>query len=624
VCELCGSEESYLGSPFVRGFTRSEYEVDLHGIETDDASSDGGQMSVLPSASSFGTGIKGFRSRNKALDGLVWAPVDELDAETEAQECTRVHRPLKEGSLVVHECCADFLHFSRRLSQGRSQNVENNRIVEVLAGLGRAKTSPLGVDRLGHSYWVFAGFSSLFISNSTDGGREEVDMEPRKTSVWRLYPAAEVGSLLRWLDERLPSEHVLKRTLSLLFPDSLNVMFGKSSLSTDSVSGEESSFVATRNGLSEEEVVVEEDATIGAVCVGEVGMVDSDGDESDENEECEENATMTAVEDTAVNDDSEDENGLVVDRQTRKSQRPRRDESRSSVRFEHVRSAPRSSTLTTKPTVLRRGEVVLVESSPLNRILWEARILESRVMAGGFVLYKVHFLQWDASYDGWYDSERIVTGSEALTTVRGSVRGGSLRALMQESRSEHFTKRVSEAPLLLHSLTAFQFMDELNRACGPSRASLTFSDASSSDVALLRSAMLMIEMALPLGAVDEADDRWGDNFVVAWRQAVVACSDVTGLMQCQIMLEYGVRTAWLKPAGLKLFSCMPSRALCMRSPSIGLVAMRIWLLDLTVRYDKVLVAAVTDKAPPLKGRPPYKASTSSSTKSGRSKTTKEN
>jgi hypothetical protein len=184
---------------------------------------------------------------------------------------------------------------------------------------------------------------------------------------------------------------------------------------------------------------------------------------------------------------------------------------------------------------------------------------------------------------------------------------------------------VLEAPLLLQSLTAFQFMDELNRACGPNRVGLTFSDASSSDIALLRSAMLMVEMALPLGAVDDAEDRWGDNFVLAWRQAVIACSDATGLMQCQIMLEYGVRTAWLKPAGLKLFSCMPSRALCMRSPSVGLVAMRLWLLDLTVRYDKVTAGA--EKAASTKGRPSSSGKalgTSSSKSSGRSKVVKGN
>ena len=45
----------------------------------------------------------------------------------------------------------------------------------------------------------------------------------------------------------------------------------------------------------------------------------------------------------------------------------------------------------------------------------------------------------------------------------------------------------------------------------------------------------------------------------AWREAVASASDATQLMQCQVMLEYGVRTAWYTHEGLRLFSCMPAR-----------------------------------------------------------------
>ena len=48
-------------------------------------------------------------------------------------------------------------------------------------------------------------------------------------------------------------------------------------------------------------------------------------------------------------------------------------------------------------------------------------------------------------------------------------------------------------------------------------------------------------------------------FLQAWREAVASASDATQLMQCQVMLEYGVRTAWYTHEGLRLFSCMPAR-----------------------------------------------------------------
>jgi hypothetical protein len=113
--------------------------------------------------------------------------------------------------------------------------------------------------------------------------------------------------------------------------------------------------------------------------------------------------------------------------------------------------------------------------------------------------------------------------------------------------------------------------------------------------------MLMLEAALPVGSVDDSDDRWGEDFAVPWREAVAVAGDATALMQCQLMLEYGIRTSWLKPAGLKMFSCLPSRVQCVRNATCGLVAIRVWVLDATIKYDQV---KKDEKVPSGKGRPP--------------------
>eukprot|EP01039_Chlorochromonas_danica_P011236 gene11236-12533_t len=159
------------------------------------------------------------------------------------------------------------------------------------------------------------------------------------------------------------------------------------------------------------------------------------------------------------------------------------------------------------------------------------------------------------------------------------------------------------APTLLLSLQAVAFLTRSDRACG-SRPTLTFpfssisslssssSTTSSSTPAalleMLKHAMFLIEAALPMGSVDDShEDRWMDDFVLSWRESVSLANDATALMQCQLMLEYGIRTAWLKPSGLKMFSSLPSRLHCLRHATYALVALRIFILDQTIKYDKV-------------------------------------
>eukprot|EP00981_Chlorochromonas_danica_P012889 scaffold5518_cov193-Ochromonas_danica.AAC.4 len=159
------------------------------------------------------------------------------------------------------------------------------------------------------------------------------------------------------------------------------------------------------------------------------------------------------------------------------------------------------------------------------------------------------------------------------------------------------------APTLLLSLQAVAFLTRSDRACG-SRPTLTFPFSSISSLSssssttcsstpaalleMLKHAMFLIEAALPMGSVDDShEDRWMDDFVLSWRESVSLANDATALMQCQLMLEYGIRTAWLKPSGLKMFSSLPSRLHCLRHATYALVALRIFILDQTIKYDKV-------------------------------------
>jgi hypothetical protein len=111
----------------------------------------------------------------------------------------------------------------------------------------------------------------------------------------------------------------------------------------------------------------------------------------------------------------------------------------------------------------------------------------------------------------------------------------------------------------------------------------------STEIALLKDALLMVVAALPIGALDDqSDDKFGKSFLSVWRAAVGAATDAAFLMNCQIVLEFGLKSAWLKPAGLKMFTSLPSRGHALRNATIGAVAIRLWLLDQCIRYEKLL------------------------------------
>ena len=274
----------------------------------------------------------------------------------------------------------------------------------------------------------------------------------------------------------------------------------------------------------------------------------------------------------------------------------------------------------------RKGDHVLVDASTRNHILWDARILETKSnkvvcaaedggddFAEQLLYYKVRFDRWGSAYDGWYEECQLVSVHATLSAVgRPRVTG---RELAQESKLNFLRKDIWTPPAVLQTLLAHKFMDEPQRACG-THPRMTYSDCESA-VSQLRTAMLMIEAALPFGAIDDSDDRWGEDFVVPWREAVAVASDAISLMQCQLMLEYGIRTSWLKPAGLKMFSCLPSRVQCARNATCGLVAIRVWVLDMTIKYDQI---KKDDKPVPSgsgKGRPP-KAGAAAAGKGGAS------
>jgi hypothetical protein len=135
------------------------------------------------------------------------------------------------------------------------------------------------------------------------------------------------------------------------------------------------------------------------------------------------------------------------------------------------------------------------------------------------VYCKVRFDRWGAGYDGWYKECQLVPVNTALTAVgRPRVPG---RKLAQESRLTFLRQSIWTPPDVLQTLLAHKYMTEPDKA-SKERPRMTYSDCESA-ISQLRTALLMVEAAQPYGSVDESDDRWGEDFVVPWRESV-SCS----------------------------------------------------------------------------------------------------
>jgi len=587
-CQICGYDENYVANPFVWGQTAQEWETDLlhnnaHAVVTEPQLSEA-DPSVFPLAQgvSVSVGIKGFKARYRVMKGLVWLPYNEEDASIERHESAAMHRTIRSGSLLVHECCANFMHFNRQLNTERSRRNEDLRMTEILTGLGRGKTTPIGMDREGSFYWVFKDCRALYVSTggvNTLKSNASTDIVCQQWSVYRRD--VDIGRVVEWLVDDIPEERLLKRILILLFP---------SALKNDCSGDLQQAFSATsidnpiaRQQESSDKAVEESMLVDTGVTESTQGLYSQRSNKSNTTRSMQSLKEQTSLLGTATG------NPLLLLRPD-VSMRPA--VVYRSRLLDLYYPLPETK-LAGTPFKYRKGERVLVDATPSNHILWDASVLETSVAKYDEDIriryYKVRFDQWGAAYDGWFEESQIVPAVGSLTgAVKQKV---ATKTIQAESRQQYLQEHVLSAPPILQSLNAYRFMGEPGRAHS-NRPPLSFSD-SKSIVSQLRLALLIIEAALPHGSIDDSDDRWGEDFVTPWRAAVTVANDAVSLMQCQIMLEYGIRTAWLRPAGLKMLSCLASRTHAMRTATCGMVAIRIWTLDVAIKYDKLAAVMST-------------------------------
>jgi hypothetical protein len=248
------------------------------------------------------------------------------------------------------------------------------------------------------------------------------------------------------------------------------------------------------------------------------------------------------------------------------------------------------------------GAHVLVQNSA-NGILWDATIIgrtegkDVGVGAGRVAtkpLFLVRFDRWGANYDQWVPAHRLAAPTD---TARIGRKYRKARSVRYRSREQYAKNENFNFPEPISQLRAAAVLEDMDMQ-GIYRIPINFSDARADNpLGMLRIAMLVVDAALPEQSKDENEEKWGKgtSFSRCWREAVAQAKDPTDLMCALMMFEFSLKASWVKPTGLKLMGCMPSRNIVSRRATIGLVAARLWALDATIRYEKNMELEDTGK-----------------------------
>ncbi len=155
------------------------------------------------------------------------------------------------------------------------------------------------------------------------------------------------------------------------------------------------------------------------------------------------------------------------------------------------------------------------------------------------------------------------------------------------------TKQKIEVPDQLMKLKAVQFIDSPNRAklfasvinfheILRSRPSNTTCDNM---LGLMRCSVLIIEAALPSGAVDTSvDGVWNQKRSSYWRSLVRKAENPGSLMGCIIVLENVLSKDWLRPNAEHLLACLPRPWKAINDATVSSIALRLLVLDRGIKY----------------------------------------
>jgi hypothetical protein len=524
------------------------------------------------------------------------------------------------GSIVAHECCAEFL-MSRSSSTLEWPIIdEPRREADILSALANGKIMSLGTDMLGNEYWTLPGSPKLYRCVQSTAISSDQLCDPSIGSAemgkleWQIISDENViSTIIASLHRDIPSEKVLQNVLMVLFPYAARQVYTIASLKT------------SQNGLFDEVVLNKIRSVCDITCtssfsdltkmkytVTHSGTTDMDIDRDNgiKSENIDSHAavvdsalkknnssTMDTEDDDVIEDTDEDEAEEVEDEEEDV-------QVMVAVKKKHVGRPKKVNRLTT-------GIKVLVEDE-FSCTLWDATIVDvlfNSPTDSSEVQYRVRYQGWDEHYDSWVPATRVHINSTAQDE--------SIKASTQFRNN--MRSNLHNLPSVLQSLIAFRYVQMPHREfskSGPNKEfipsylmSSCVNGGQMDDLMLCKCAMLLVYAAIPMGAIDTSEERWGEckvgnitsftipsgrvsrhqvfRFDDMWRVSVMQATCATELLECELFLEYGIRTSWLKSGGAKLMTCMAARVFTLRQATVSGICLRLWCLDQAIRYDKV-------------------------------------
>ena len=251
------------------------------------------------------------------------------------------------------------------------------------------------------------------------------------------------------------------------------------------------------------------------------------------------------------------------------------------------------------------GQIISIRVQPAHSGEEEASV---RTTAGTAMetMYRIRFRGWGVEHDNWVTKDALAA---ADSQSRSILQGDPSQGLKTTNQLD-----VGLLPPVLDTLHAYRYYKSpsrhhthINGGATPSHTPIPFLYDNTSELTVLKAALLMMYHALPYGAVDESEERWGRGvsrmgsggylplaqsntpFSSAWMHNTCTSSTPVQLMESEVMLEHAVKSTWLRPTGTKLLGCLPSRSHAVRHATYGSVAVRLWCFDQAIRYDKVVV-----------------------------------
>ena len=99
--------------------------------------------------------------------------------------------------------------------------------------------------------------------------------------------------------------------------------------------------------------------------------------------------------------------------------------------------------------------------------------------------------------------------------------------------------------------------------------------------ALLKGAVLLVEAALPSGAIEY----WPKHAALLWRNLVKNAQGPESLLKCVLLLEDAISPDFMRPQSVQVMAALPRQWRAMGEASISSVALRLAVLDQSVKYS---------------------------------------